>query len=268
MRVLCAATSSMQKETEPTGFLWAPSQLTGSRLTPSGRTGSSAGGSVVRLLQCDCWLWDRRLWCSAQVWSSWRRPSRSAREERRGGSRHGSPNCPLFHPEAWMEDAACLSSGTGRDDVSISTFIYLLIIFFFYSHDLEGCGCRWFSRRGEGDADECMTSPNRVAMAIRDAWYVLQKNSPWVNRTSLLLLPSEFICRITLLTFYSDNYWTAQLWENTWTWGAKVKNQPPRRPPPVHFGIFPNVPGYSGALVPFRCKCGPGIADKYLIIYI
>lgn len=133
MRVLCAATSSMQKETEPTGFLWAPSQLTGGRLTPSGRTGSSAGGSVVRLLQCDCSLWDRRLWCSAQVWSSWRRPSRSAREERRGGSRHGSPNCPLFHPEAWMEDAACLSSGTGRDDVSISTFIYLLIYLFLQS---------------------------------------------------------------------------------------------------------------------------------------
>lgn len=69
---------------------------------------------------------------------------RAARPERR--EQTWKPELPTFLPRSLDGDAACLSSGTGRDDVSINTFIYLII--YFYSQDLEGCGCRWLRVEG------------------------------------------------------------------------------------------------------------------------
>lgn len=158
-----------------TGLLGAPSPRL--KYLPSAAT---------RLLQCDSPVGgDRRLWCSAQVWSSWTRPSRSGREEG-ADMKAWTAHFPTQEAGArWS--ASPWRSWEGR--------LWNGHFFFLGSHDLRGCGCRYYRTAGRWHW--------QLHDVTRTAWYarsalstcrhgdaeMLERcwSSPGVKRTCLAL---------------------------------------------------------------------------------
>lgn len=145
MRVICAATQAcMQKYKTyriPVGTISADEER-----TDSFRADWLLGWRIFRQLRSDC--------CSATVLcgepgalmlcAGMKQLEASEPLRQRGGSRQESLNCPLFHPEGWMEMERVCQLELGGMTFKLTFFYY----YFFTAMTWGGCGSRWFRIEG------------------------------------------------------------------------------------------------------------------------